>query len=63
MLKEFYDDAEPTDLEKWWRDTRNTEKWSTFWFAIVALGLTVLFGLVQSIEGAIQVYKAYVPSP
>jgi hypothetical protein len=39
-------------------------QWFNFWFAVALLvGLTVFFGLVQSIEGALQVYKAYHPSP
>jgi hypothetical protein len=29
---------------------------------MVAIGLTLFFGLVQSIEGAVQVYKAYHPA-
>lgn len=33
--------------------------WINSWIGVVAIGLTLFFGLVQSIEGAIQVYKAY----
>lgn len=37
-----------------------TNLWSryTFWVAAVVLALTIFFGVVQSIEGAIQVYYA-----
>jgi hypothetical protein len=45
-----------------WHDRRDKAQWYTFWVAIVILCLTVFFGLVQSIEGALQVYKAYHPS-
>lgn len=62
MLKQAYDDATPGALPQWWYDRRDGVTWSTFWIAVVVLVLTVFFGLVQSIEGAIQVYKAYSPS-
>ena len=38
-----------------------SDRWINSWFAIVAIGVTLFFGLVQSIEGAMQVYKAYHP--
>ena len=45
-----------------WRDKRNIVQWYTFWIAAVVLILTIFFGVVQSVEGALQVYKAYHPS-
>lgn len=62
ILKQAYDEATPRALPQWWYDRRNGPQWYTFWTAIVVLVLTVFFGLIQSIEGAIQVYKAYHPS-
>lgn len=62
MLKQAYDETTPRGLPQWWYDRRNGVQWYTFWTAIVVLVLTVFFGLVQSVEGAIQVYKAYHPS-
>jgi len=44
------------------RDKRNIVQWYTFWIAAVVLILTIFFGVVQSVEGALQVYKAYHPS-
>jgi hypothetical protein len=44
------------------RNHKRGESWFTSWAAIVAISLTLFFGLVQSIEGAVQVYKAYHPS-
>lgn len=35
----------------------------TFWVAILVLVLTLLFRILQSIEGAFQIYKAYHPTP
>jgi hypothetical protein len=62
ILKQAYDQSRPSTLSQWWYDRRNGVQWYTFWVAVVVLFLTILFGLVQSIEGALQVYKAYHPT-
>ena len=62
MLKQAYDESEPRNIYQWWNDGRNSVQWATFWVAAVVLALTIFFGMVQSVEGAIQVYKAYHPS-
>ncbi|SMR56544.1 unnamed protein product [Zymoseptoria tritici ST99CH_1A5] len=62
ILKQVFDEAEPKTLSQWWFDRRKGPQWYTFWVAIAVLALTVFFGVVQSIEGALQVYKAYHPS-
>jgi hypothetical protein len=62
ILKQFFDEAEPSTLAQWWCDRRRGVQWYTFWIAALILALTVFFGLVQSFEGALQVYKAYNPS-
>lgn len=62
ILKQAYDESRPATLSQWWLDRRNTVQWYTFWVATVVLILTIFFGLVQSIEGALQVYLAYNPS-
>lgn len=61
VLKQAYDEATPSTLSQWWHDRRNGVQWYTFWVAVLVLTLTIFFGLVQSIEGALQVYKAYNP--
>jgi hypothetical protein len=61
ILKEAFDDATPRTLSQWWYDRRNGVQWYTFWVAVLVLVLTILFGLVQCIEGGLQVYKAYHP--
>ncbi|EUC41887.1 hypothetical protein COCMIDRAFT_105018 [Bipolaris oryzae ATCC 44560] len=60
-LKEIFDEPRPTSIRRLWHDRRNKIQWATFWVAITILGLTIFFGLVQSIEGALQVEKAYHP--
>lgn len=62
ILKQVFDESRPSTLSQWWNDRRNGAQWYTFWVAILVLLLTVLFGLVQSLEGALQVYKAYHPT-
>ncbi|PQE11495.1 fad-type 2 protein [Rutstroemia sp. NJR-2017a BBW] len=61
ILKQFFDDTEPNTLSQWWYDRRKGVQWYTFWVAVLVLVLTVFFGLIQCIEGALQVYKAFHP--
>ncbi|KAK5658488.1 hypothetical protein OQA88_1878 [Cercophora sp. LCS_1] len=59
VLKQAYDEARPLTIGQWWHDRRNGVQWYTFWVALWVLFLTIFFGLVQSIEGAMQVYAAF----
>jgi hypothetical protein len=54
-LEEAYSKSEPETLWQWWHDRRNRREWATFWVAFLVLVLTILFGLIQSITGIIQV--------
>lgn len=56
VLKQVFDDSEPKTIKQWWCDRRKRVQWYTFWVAILVLLLTVFFGLVQCIEGALQIY-------
>lgn len=62
ILKQVLDESRPSTISQWWNDRRNSVQWYTFWVAIPVLLLTIFFDLVQSIEGALQVYKAYHPT-
>ncbi|KAF2035998.1 hypothetical protein EK21DRAFT_106832 [Setomelanomma holmii] len=62
ILKQAYDEARLATLSQWWYDRRNGVQWYTFWVAVCVFLLTVFFGMVQSIEGALQVSKAYHPT-
>jgi hypothetical protein len=62
ILKQVFDEAEPSTIAQWWCDRRRRVQWYTFWVAAVVLALTIFFGMVQCIEGGLQVYKAYYPS-
>ena len=54
ILKQVFDEAEPNTIRQWWNDRRKRVQWYTFWIAALVLGLTILFGLIQSVEGALQ---------
>jgi hypothetical protein len=62
ILKQAFDEAEPSTIAQWWFDRRRRVKWYTFWVAALVLALTIFFGAIQCIEGGLQVYKAYYPS-
>lgn len=61
VLKQVFDEAEPSTLSQWWYDRRKGPQWYTFWVAVTVLILTIFFGIVQSVEGALQAYKAWYP--
>ncbi|KAI3393109.1 hypothetical protein diail_4738 [Diaporthe ilicicola] len=58
-LKQVFDETQPRTLSQWWNDRRNGVQWYTFWVAVLVLVLTVLFGFIQSVEGALQVYASF----
>lgn len=62
ILKQVFDEAKPGNISQWWWDRRNWVQWYTFWVAVIVLFLTFFFGLIQCVEGGIQVYKALVPT-
>ncbi|KAI1369407.1 hypothetical protein F5Y08DRAFT_152819 [Xylaria arbuscula] len=59
VLKQALDEARPQTLRQWRFDRRNGVQWYTFWVAILVFLFTVFFGLVQSVEGALQVYLSW----
>jgi hypothetical protein len=58
-VQKAYDDARPKTLKQWWFDRRNRFEWATFWTAVVVFLLTLLFGLIGSVTGIMQVYAAF----
>lgn len=62
ILKQVFDEAEPSNINQWWHDRRKRVQWYTFWIAAVVLGLTILFGLIQCVEGGIQIYYSAHPA-
>ena len=62
VIKDAYDTSEPKDLAQWWHDRRRKVQWYTFWVAILVLVLTIIFGLIQSVTGILQVYYSTHPA-
>ncbi len=59
ILKEAFDESRPRTLSQWWFDRRNGKQWYTFWIAVMVFVMTIIFGVVQSVEGGLQVYLSY----
>jgi hypothetical protein len=59
ILKQFFDDSSPRTIKQWWFDDRKRVQW--FWVAILLVVCTLLFGLIQCVEGGWQIWKAYHP--
>jgi hypothetical protein len=57
-LQEEFDEARPSTLSQWWNDRREGTQWYSLW---VAISFTLLFGLIQTVVGILQLYKAYHP--
>jgi hypothetical protein len=60
ILKQFFDESRPRTIKQWWYDDRRRVQW--FWVAILLVVCEILFGVIQCLEGAWQIYKAYHPS-
>ncbi|KAK3361039.1 hypothetical protein B0T24DRAFT_692682 [Lasiosphaeria ovina] len=54
-FSDAFDRARPSGLAQWWHDRRDMGRWWNYWLVVAGLGLTVLFGLVQSVTGILQV--------
>ena len=54
-----YDNARPKTLTQWWFDRRNRFEWATFWTAVVVFILTLVFGVIASVTGILQVYASF----
>jgi Ni/Fe-hydrogenase subunit HybB-like protein len=58
MAKNIFDQTEPNTLSQWWHDTRDSSRRTTFWIAVVGVILAVIFDLVQSVTGILQVVRS-----
>jgi len=62
-IQEKYDEMKPASLKQWWYDRRKREEWAAFMLgAIVIFVLTVVFGIISSVTGILQVSLARKPS-
>lgn len=58
-VQKTYDGARPKTLMQWWFDRRNRFEWATFWTAVVVFILTLVFGIIGTVTGVMQVYAAF----
>jgi hypothetical protein len=42
-------------MKHWWFDRRNRFEWAAFWTAIVIFFMTLIFGVISSVTGIMQV--------
>ncbi|KAK0707007.1 hypothetical protein B0T26DRAFT_806648 [Lasiosphaeria miniovina] len=54
-FSDAFDRARPSGLAQCWHDRRDMGRWWNYWLVVAGLGLAVLFGLVQSVTGILQV--------
>ena len=56
-IQRTFETSKPMTLSQWYYDRRDSEKYYTFWLAVTAISLTLLFGLIQSVTGIVQAIK------
>ena len=56
VLKQAFDESRPWTLSQWWYDRRDGNRWYTFWIAVMVFIAAMIFGVIQCVEGALQVY-------
>ncbi|KAI1296112.1 hypothetical protein F5Y03DRAFT_296683 [Xylaria venustula] len=57
VIEENFEKSKPRSFLQWWHDTRDMQQWWGFWLVVTGIFLTVLFGLIQSVTGIIQVAR------
>jgi hypothetical protein len=60
-LNDFFDESRRSRLFQEWHNNKDGQSWYTFWVAVLVLFLTVILGLLQSIEGALQCIRLIIP--
>ncbi|KAH8895399.1 hypothetical protein GQ53DRAFT_839036 [Thozetella sp. PMI_491] len=58
IIEETFEKTKPITFIQWWNDRRDMQQWWGFWLVVTGIFLTVLFGLIQSVTGIIQVVRA-----
>jgi hypothetical protein len=62
IIQDYYDHATPHTPRQWWYDRRNRVEWATLAVAVVVFVLTVVFGVISSVTGILQVYASFHPN-
>ncbi|KAH8886947.1 hypothetical protein GQ53DRAFT_844510 [Thozetella sp. PMI_491] len=57
-MYETFERTKPSSPMQWWYDRRDMGQWWGFWLVVTGIFLTVIFGLIQSVTGILQVVKS-----
>ena len=58
-IQRRYDASKPKHIAQWYYDRRNPETWAMLWVAIIVFMFTLIFGIISSVTGILQVYAAW----
>lgn len=58
-IQRQYNAARPKSPKQWWYDRRLRIEWTTLLIAVIVFVLTVVFGVISSVTGILQVYVAF----
>ncbi|KAF2188447.1 hypothetical protein K469DRAFT_703042 [Zopfia rhizophila CBS 207.26] len=61
-LSSIFKQSSPSTVAQFWFDRRDMSKWWGFWLVAITVFLTVLFGLIQSVAGIMQVVVTMRPA-
>ncbi|KAK3395174.1 hypothetical protein B0H63DRAFT_499310 [Podospora didyma] len=61
IVKQVFDEAEPSSLSQWWYNRSRRVQWYTWWLGVLVLLLGSIFGLIQCTLNTVQVYKLFNP--
>lgn len=59
IVQYTYNRSKPSRPRQWWFDRRNKMEWATFWVALVVFFLTLMFGVISSVTGILQVIASF----
>lgn len=59
LVQQAYDTARPRRGRQWWYDRRNRVEWATLLVAIIVFIMTLVFGIISSVTGIMQVYASF----
>ena len=59
IIDDKYQSSKPGRLTQWYYDRRDATSFTMFWFTLSAFVLAVIFGLISSVTGILQTWKAY----
>ncbi|EXJ95281.1 hypothetical protein A1O1_00401 [Capronia coronata CBS 617.96] len=60
-IDDLYQSSRPSRLKQWYFDRRDKTSFTTFWFALWAFVIAVVFGLISSVTAIMQTWKAFHP--